>query len=65
MNFMANPTLSESRTPFSAKTHLVGDDQLAWVNVEIDKGIASPVIRDQTAQQVMADIKAKNREAYG
>ena len=57
--------LNELRTPFSAETHRVPDAELAWLNGEIDKGLASPIIRDRTARQVMADIKAKNRAAYG
>jgi hypothetical protein len=41
------------------------DVEQAWLDVEIDKGLASPLIKDRTARQVMHDIKARNRVARG
>jgi hypothetical protein len=61
-----NPTnVRDLQTSYHGEVESMSADERAWMEAEIDKGLASPIIADRTVQQIMAEIRTKNRAQSG
>jgi hypothetical protein len=60
-----NSGVEEVRAAYLPEPEAMSGAERAWLDAEIDRGLASPPKLDRAVQQVMAEIKAKNRASHG
>ena len=58
-------TVHDVTTTYRVEPGTHTDAERAWIDLAIDKGLASPPILDRSVQEIMADIWRKNRAKDG
>jgi hypothetical protein len=57
--------LRDVTSSYRSEPEILDAESRAWIEKAIDEGLASPPILDRTVQEVMAEIRTKNRAVYG
>ena len=57
--------VNDVRAAYRAQATPMSDAERAWIDQAIDEGLASPPINDRSVQEIMAEIRTKNRARLG